>query len=128
MDGSMMACPPRANLIALSVQAAGALEALATDGLVPSKLAYRARIVLLCSRCGTIDEVARQVGASPATVLKWCRAYAAHGTAGLHDAAHAPAPGGGANAGAPVTQAPRPVASVFSLAEPVLQAPGSCRT
>ena len=48
--------------------------------------ARRARIVLLAAEGRSGVEIAERVGVSEPTVIKWRRAYATHGLAGLADA------------------------------------------
>jgi transposase len=67
------------------------LERRAGDRSAPARVAERARIVLLSAEGLTGPQIARRVGCTEPTVIKWRRQYAEAGLAGLEDA---PRPGG----------------------------------
>jgi transposase len=67
------------------------LERRVRDRGAPARVAERARIVLLSADGLTGPQIARRVGCTEPTVIKWRRQYAEDGLAGLEDA---PRPGG----------------------------------
>ncbi len=67
------------------------LEQRVRDRGVQARVAERARIVLLSAEGLTGPQIARRVGCTEPTVIKWRRQYAEAGLAGLEDA---PRPGG----------------------------------
>jgi len=61
----------------------GALEALASNGNTPQKLAKRARIVLLAADGLSVNAIMREVGASKTSVWNWPKRFLEAGVAGL---------------------------------------------
>src|SRR5215471_18119272 len=75
---------PKAELV-LRPEQREQLESLAASRSLPAGLVSRARIVLLSAAGKTNQQIAAQMGLSPATVGKWRRRFVQQGVTGLHD-------------------------------------------
>lgn len=83
--------PNRVRILTVPQPDRVTLERRVRDRGVQARVAERARIVLLSADGMTGPQIARLVGCSEPTVIKWRRQYAEDGLAGLEDA---PWPGG----------------------------------
>src|SRR5262249_28494567 len=83
--------PNRVRVLAIREGDRAKLERRARDRAAPGRVRERARIVLLSADGLTGPQIARRVGCTEPTVVKWRSQYAERGLAGLQDA---PPPGG----------------------------------
>jgi len=83
--------PNRVRVLAIREGDRAKLERRARDRSAPGRVRERARIVLLSADGLTGPQIARRVGCTEPTVVKWRGQYAGRGMAGLEDA---PRPGG----------------------------------
>ena len=72
-------------ILQLSLAQRQQLESLAASRSLPAGLVNRARMVLLSAASKDNQQVAVQLGLSPATVGKWRRRFFQQGVTGLHD-------------------------------------------